>query len=340
MRSHNVNSEITITSTYTDDVTGISSSVAEAEKAWDELGLQYEVKDLGESRLILGIRIDCDRAAGMISLSQRAYIKRVLARHGMSDCNLRGTPLPTGIILNKSQAPTTEEDIYFMQDKPYRKVLGAVMYAEICTRPDISYTIATLSKFMLNPGPLHWVALMHVLQCLKGTLHYRIMYGGKGFTSLAPVGYVDADYAGDTDTRRSCAGHVFIQAGGLTAWGTQYQPTVTLSTTEAEYMSLTRSAKQVQWMYSAMDEVGFPQPKPAILKGDNRSANALAKNTKHNSRVKHIDIRHHYVRERVEEGDIVIEHVPSVDNPADLFTKPLTRAIHHGHCLALHLCED
>jgi hypothetical protein len=89
-----------------------------------------------------------------------------------------------------------------------------------------------------------------------------------------------------------------------------------------------------------MDEVGFPQPKPAILKGDNSSANVLAKNMKHNSRVKHINICHHYVRERVEEGDIVIEHVPSVDNPADLFTKPLTRAIHHGHCLALRLCED
>ena len=340
VRSRDIDGEKTITSTYTDDVTGISSSMAGAEQARAELGLQYEIKDLGESKLILGIRVDRDRAAGTISISQRTYIERVLARHGMSDCNPRSTPLPTGVVLNKSQAPTTEEEQYFMRDKPYREVLGAVMYAQIATRPDVSYAVATLSKFASNPGPPHWAALMHVLQYLKGTLHYKITYGGEGFTSLAPIGYVDADYAGDTDTRRSCAGHVFVQAGGPTAWGAQYQPTVALSTTEAEYMSLTRSAKQVQWMYSAMDEVGFPQPKPAVLKGDNRSANALAKNTKHNSRVKHIDIRHHYVRERVKEGDIIIEHVPSIDNPADLFTKPLTRAVHHGHCLTLRLCED
>jgi len=154
-----------------------------------------------------------------------------------------------------------------------------------------------LSKFASNLGPPHWAALMHILQYLKGTLHYKITYGGEGFTSLAPIRYVDADYAGDTDTRRSCAGHVFVQASSPTAWGAQYQPTVALSATEAEYMSLTRSAKQIQWMYSAMDEVGLPQPKPAVLKGDNQSANALAKNTKHNSRIKHIDIRHHYVHE-------------------------------------------
>jgi len=239
VRSCNVDGEITITSTYTDDVTGISSSVVGAEKAQDELGLQYEVKDSGKSRLILVIRIDRDRAAGTILLSQRAYIERVLACHGMSDCNLCGTPLPTGIILNKSQAPTTKEDIYFMQDKPYHEVLSVVMYAQICTHPDISYAVATLSKFMSNPGLLHWAALMHVLQYLKGTLHYRVMYSGKGFTSLAPMGYIDVGYTGDTDTRRSCAGHVFVQAGGLTVWGAQYQPTVALSTTEAEYMSLT-----------------------------------------------------------------------------------------------------
>jgi hypothetical protein len=181
---------------------------------------------------------------------------------------------------------------------------------------------------------------MHVLRYIKATLHFKITYGGKGFTDLAPVGYVDADYGGDIDTRRSCAGHVFMQAGGPTAWGSQYQKTVALSTTEAEYMSLARSAKQIKWMYSGMDEVGFPQPRPAVLYNDNNGAVSLTKNTKHNSRVKHIDIRHHFIRDCVENGEIIVHYVPSSENLADVFTKPLGRIIHHRACVMLRLCED
>jgi hypothetical protein len=159
VRSRDIDGEKTIMSMYTDDITGISSSIAGAEQAQAELGLQYEIKDLGESKLILGIRVDHDRAAGTISISQCAYIERVLARHGMSDCNSCSTPLLTGVILNKSQAPTTEEEQYFMRDKPYREVLGAVMYTQIATRPDILYAVATLTKFASNPGPPHCAAL-------------------------------------------------------------------------------------------------------------------------------------------------------------------------------------
>jgi hypothetical protein len=129
-------------------------------------------------------------------------------------------------------------------------------------------------------------------------------------------------------------------AGGPVAWGAKYQPTVALSTTEAEYMALTRAAQQVLWMYSAMSEVGFPQLKPAQLYGDNAGAIALTKNTKHNARVKHIDIRHHYIRERVDDGDIVVHHIPTADNLADIFTKTLGKVMHNRMCVLLRLCEE
>ncbi|RDB17165.1 Retrovirus-related Pol polyprotein from transposon TNT 1-94 [Hypsizygus marmoreus] len=340
VRARHADGETTITSTYTDDVNGISSTPEGAVKAREELGWTYETKDLGEARLILGIRIDRDRESGILTLSQRAYLERVLAKYGMSECSPRPTPLPLGVILNKEQAPSTPEERQFMKDKPYREVLGSVMYAQIATRPDLSYAVSTLSKFSSDPGKAHWDALTHVLRYIRGTLHFKITYGGKAHTDLAPLGYVDADYGGDTDTRRSCSGHVFIQAGGPTAWGAQYQQTVALSTTEAEYMSVTRSCKQILWMYSAMDEVGFPQRKPAVLLNDNAGAISLSKNTKHNSRVKHIDIRHHYIRERVEDGDVAVRYVPSAENLADLFTKPLGRIAHRKFCAALRLCED
>lgn len=124
-----------------------------------------------------------------------------------------------GTSLTKEQASITDKDRQFMADKPYREALGSIMYAQIAMQPDLSYAVSTLSRFASNPGRPHWTALTHVLQYIKGTLDFRITYGGKGYTNLAPIGYVDADYAGDVDTRRSCSGHVFIQAGGPSAWG-------------------------------------------------------------------------------------------------------------------------
>jgi hypothetical protein len=235
-------------------------------------------------------------------------------------------------------APKTPEERSFMADKPYRELLGSIMYAQTATRPDLSYAVSTLAKYASNPGKEHWVALTHVLRYIKGTLHYKITYGGK-HRDLKPTGYVDADYGGDIDNRRSCSGHVFIQAGGPTAWGSQYQATVALSTTEAEYMALTRAMKQILWMHSAMDEIGYPQTKPATLWNDNAGAVALTKNAKNSSRVKHIDIRYHYIRERVADGDIIVQHIASSNNLADIFTKQLPRLSHERQCITLRICD-
>ncbi|RDB21876.1 Retrovirus-related Pol polyprotein from transposon TNT 1-94 [Hypsizygus marmoreus] len=340
VRSRVVKEEQTITSTYTDDVTGMSSTIEGAAKAKQELGQKYDLKDLGELKLVLGIRVDRDRSIGLLTLSQEEYLKRVLERHGMSNCSPKYTPLPPGIILTKSQSPTTAEEHNYMKDKPYREVLGAVMYAQIATRPDLSFAVASLSRFSSDPGKAHWQALMHVLQYIKATLHYKLRYGGVGYNSFTPYGYVDSDYAADTDTRRSVSGHVFLQAGGPSAWGSKYQATVAMSTTEAEYMAISRAVQQLQWMFSSLAEIGFPQARPAKLYADNAGAISLTENTKGNARIKHIDIRHHYVRDRVEDGDISITFVPSTDNLADLFTKPLPRPAHHKFCVALRLCEE
>ena len=109
----------------------------------------------------------------------------------MTDCNPRVTPLPPGVILTKEQGPQIAQERAFMADKPYRELLGSIMYAQIATRPDLSHAVSTLSKFASNPGRVHWNALTHVLRYIRGTLNYKITYGGK-YKNLAPVGYVDA----------------------------------------------------------------------------------------------------------------------------------------------------
>jgi hypothetical protein len=126
-------------------------------------------------------------------------------------------------------------------------------------------------------------------------------------------------------------------AGGAVSWSSKHQATVALSTVEAEYVSMSRCAQQVVWMQSWLQEVDIKYFTPGLIKGDNRGAIALTKNTRDHGKVKHIDIRHHYIRELIEEGVVAIEQVPSGNNLADLFTKPLARDHHHRHLSALNI---
>lgn len=201
------------------------------------------------------------------------------------------------------------------------------MWAQVATHPDLSFAVGLLARFQSNPGPSHWKAMTHVLGYVKATLDYKITYHrDKG--SLKPLGYVDADHGGDLDMCRSTGGYVFLMAGGPVSWSSKRQPTVSLSTTEAEYMAMTRGSQQALWMYNFLSEIDVPQQFPLVLRADNSSAISLAQSTKGHSRAKHIDIRHHYIRERIQDGHIEVCHIPSTENIADLFTKPLTRVVH------------
>lgn len=242
VRSRLIGKERTITGTYTDDVSGMSTTVGGAVKAQDELGEKYKIRRLGNIQLILGIHVERDRTTGTLTMSQGEYLKRILECHGMTDCTPKYTPLPPGIVLVATTSSLSPEEREFMANKPYRVVLGGVMYTQVSTRPDLSFAVAYLSRFSSIPNKSHWLALMHVLQYIKATLHYKLRYGGDGFTSMTPTGYMDSDFAANTDSRKSMSGQIFIQAGGPTSWGAKYQPTVATSTVEAEYMSMSRAA--------------------------------------------------------------------------------------------------
>ena len=131
------------------------------------------------------------------------------------------------------------------------------------------------------------------------------------------------------DTKRSTSGYVFTMAGAPVTWSSKRQATVALSTVEAEYVVMSRCVQQMVWMQAWLDEVDIGYDIPGLIKGDSRGAIALTKNTRDHGKVKHIDIRHHYIRELVKSGAISIKQISSAENPADLFTKPLARDHHH-----------
>jgi hypothetical protein len=237
--------------------------------------------------------------------------------------------------LDNNMSPKTNLEKKEMDDKPYRAILGSLMWGQLATRPDLSFSVSLLARFQANPGIEHWKALLHVMGYVKNTIDYGLTYS-RDF-DISPTAFVDADYGGCNDTRRSTSEYVFMMAGGAVTWSSKHQATVALSTVEAEYVAMSRCAQQMSWMHSWLDEVKIEHVLPGLIKGDNRGAIALTKNTKDHGKVKHIDIRHHYIRELIHSGKVTFEQVTSADNLADLFTKPLPRDHHQRLLTALNI---
>ena len=329
------NGNYTITNTYTDDTNGASNSDEEIRRRIDEISKKWEIRDVGDTEYFLGMRIQQDLDSGIIRLTQKPYWEHVLNRFSLDHVTPRNTPLPVGLILDSDMSPKTDSEREQMYDKPYRPVLGSVMWGQLATRPDLAFAVSLLARFQSNPGINHWNALMHVIGYIKNTISYGLTYSRD--SDLSPSGFVDADYGGCRDTRRSTSGYIFLMAGGPVAWSSKRQATVALSTVEAEYVAMSRCAQQLVWMHSWLDEVEIEYSVPGIIKGDNRGAIALTKNTRDHGKIKHIDIRHHYIRELLKTGNIVMEQVPSADNLADILTKPLPRDHHHRLLAALNV---
>ena len=311
----------TITDTYTDDIFGASNSNEEATKRKDEIGGVWEVKDVGETEYFLGMWVQQDLTLGTIRVTQHPYWEHVLNRFDLKNIVPRNIPLPTGIILDSNMSPKTDSKRKEMEGKPYCSILGLVMWGQLTTRPDLSFSVSLLACFQANPGIEHWNALLHVIGYIKNTIDFGLTYLHD--TNLSPTAFVDADYGGCRDTHRLTSGYVFMMAGGAVTWSSKWQATIALSTVEAEYVVMSWCAQQMVWMHSWLDEVEVEHTLPGLIKGDNRGAIALTKNTKDHSKVKHIDIQHHYFRKLVQSGAITIEQVPSEANLINIFTKPL-----------------
>jgi hypothetical protein len=322
---------------YTDDMQGISTTESAAAEAQAGIKSAYDVTDVPRTATVLGMTIEYDQAAGTISISSRPYLERVLARYGMSDCNPKSTPLPVGSPVTASKDPLSDDERAFMADKPYGECVGSLQHAANTTRPDLAFSVGRLATCLSNPQPQHWKNSQHVLAYVKGTLDYKIVYRRGGGSGIKPDGWVDSDFAADLETRRSTSGEVFMMSGGPVSWSAKRQATVALSTVEAEYIALTRAAKQAIWMYSFLGELRMPQERPAVLHCDNMGAVALAVDAKGHARVKHIDICEHFIRERVAAGDIEVVRTDSANNLADIFTKTLPRDAHLALVRALGL---
>jgi hypothetical protein len=317
---------------YVDDILIAAKSIVEVNKLKVLLSKEFDMKDLGAAKKILGMEIRKDRDAKKLWLSYAGYVKKVLERFSMENAKPVSTHLENHFRLSTSQCPKTVEETEDMSKVPYASAVGCLMYAMVCTRPDLAHVVSVVSKYMANPGKQHWDAVKWIFRYLRGTTDYGITFVRQK-SDLSVVGYVDADYAGDLDDRRSTTGYVFTLAGGPICWKSMIQSTVAMSTTEAEYMAAVEVAKEALWLTGLVKELGIQQG-GVSLHCDSQSAIYLAKNQVYHARTKHIDVRFHKIRELVATAELLLEKIHTSENVANMLTKPVT-ADKFKHCLDL-----
>ena len=231
----------------------------------------------------------------------------------MADCHCVSTPLEPGTKWT-SDAAVTESNF------PYQELVGCLMYLAVSTRPDIAYVTNCLARYVSSPSSNHVAVAKRVLKYLHGTKSVGILLGDSSPSFLE--GYCDANYGGCEETRRSTTGYVFTMHGSLISWQTKLQKTVAVSTTEAEYMAAASAAKEALYLRKVLNDVGFGA-QCITIHCDNQGAVNLTKNALTVSRTKHVDIAHHFVRNRVCRGELKFQYISTNEQLADFLTKAL-----------------
>ncbi|KAE8219765.1 hypothetical protein CF319_g6604 [Tilletia indica] len=312
---------------YVDDILVVAPPGGGIEKVKSELLELFKGTDLGPAHHCLGIRISRDVEKGTITLDQERYAEEVLARFGMTECKPVSTPLCAKKSLRKATESELRADI-----RMYQAIVGCLAYLAQGTRPDLAFAVSTLGKFNSDPSEEHMIAAKRVLRYIRGTSGAKLTFGGSGNgEELAVDGFVDADWAADRDDRRSTSGFVFTVAGGAVSWGSRKQGAVALSTAEAEYVAAGVAGREALLLSGALAAAG-KQLGTITVNCDNQAAIQLAKNPgSHHDRSKHIDIVHHWIRDKTQEGAFAFQYIPTDLNPADAFTKALGQIKHKQH---------
>ncbi|KAL6328283.1 hypothetical protein AAG906_034426 [Vitis piasezkii] len=280
---------------YVDDILIVGKNVSRIDNLKKQLSKSFAMKDLGPVKRILGIRIERDRASKKLCMLQEQYIEKVLARFNMSKAKVVSSPLASHFKLSSRHSPSTDKEKEDMRRVPYASAVGSLMYAMVCTRPDIAYAVGVVSRFLSNPGRHHWEAVKWIMRYLRGTSKLKLTFGnGKPIL----VGYTDSDMAGDVDNRRSTSGYLMTFSGGAVSWQSRLQKCVALSTTEAEYIAAAEACKELLWMN---------------------------KNSTYHARSKHIDVRYHWMRDALNDNLFEIEKIHTDNNGSDMLTKTLPR---------------
>lgn len=314
---YNHKNELMIIALYVDDIMLFSSKTCQMKSVIKEkLMEEFDITDLGTADCVLGMKI-IRTHDGNILLNQSSYIKRILEKFNMFNCKPAATPMEVGLKLQKGDCQNCNFD--------YRSLIGYLMYLAVCSRPDIAHSVSYLSQFNNCYSEEHWKAAKRILRYLKGTIDFSLNFQKEG--KMVITGFTDADWGSTELDRKSYTGYVFSLGNSVVSWESRKQRTVALSSTEAEYMAVSDSCREALFLQTFVRECLGLNCEIKIF-NDNQSAQKICKNTVCHSRTKHIDIRHHFVRDLISKKIIELCYVPTESMIADVLTKPLTKDKH------------
>ena len=296
---------------YVDDIIFGSTNELFCEEFGKMMSKEFEMSMIGELSFFLGLQIK--QLKDGIFISQSKYLKDMLKKFGLENAKPIKTPMATNGHLDLDEGGT------MVDQKLYRSIIGSLLYIT-ASRPDVMFSVCMCARFQASPREIHLKAAKRILRYLKYTPNIGLWYP-KG-AQFELIGYSDSDYAGCKVDRKSTSGCCQFLGRSLVSWSSKKQNSVALSTAEAEYISAGNCCAQLLWMKQTLLDYGIIF-KNVPLMCDNESAVKLATNPVQHSRTKHIDIRHHFLRDHVGKGDISIYSIGTDDQLADIFTKPL-----------------
>ena len=275
-------------SLYVDDIliAGNDLEFVQTIKGW--LSSTFEMKDMGELTYILGEKIHRNRSNRIVALSQEYYIKKILERFNMQDCNLIDTPFARGEYLSKKMGPKAPEEIKKMSNVHYTAI-GSLMYTMMCTRPYICYVVGMVSHYQENPRMAHWKAVKRILRYQKGSVDYSLCYQRK---ELGLIGYAYADWVRILDKRKSTSRYALLLNNSAISWRRKKQTCIALSTIEIKFFSCS-----IVWLRRIMQILGIVKDGFGLTTvfSDSQLVIAYVTNLKYHGRAKHIDAKNNFI---------------------------------------------
>jgi hypothetical protein len=312
-------------------------------KLKEEFRSRFAIKDLGEAEFILGIQIE--KLINGIWIGQKRYAQDILEDTGFW-ITIEGEEVPIDTKDTPMAVSWRHDDnsplLNAKQKQKYMSILMKLMYLASQTRPDLTYSVNVLTSYMQEPRQCDWKALERILRYLRGTYDFGLFYQRSKLpvtlftsepniidntTGLIPEIHADASYAEEKD-RKSRSGYLSILSGAAVTWASKKQSVVAQSSTEAEYYALAEAVKESIWIKNLLSELNILVSEPIIINQDNQSTMAIATNPIQHQRVKHMDVRVHFIREHIEKKGIALVYCPTELMIADALTKALPAATH------------
>ncbi|GJW47457.1 retrovirus-related pol polyprotein from transposon TNT 1-94 [Tanacetum coccineum] len=298
---------------YVDDIIFASTDPNACTIFSKEMNSKFQMSMMGQMSFFLGLQVS--QSPRGIFINQAKYALEILKKYGMDLTDPVDTPMVDRLKLDEDLKGIPVDQTRF------RGMVGSLMYLT-ASRPDLVFAVCMCARYQAKPTKKHLEAIKRVFRYLRGTIHMGLWYPKDN--AMALTAYADADHAGCQDTRRSTSGSAQFLGEKLVSWSSKKQRSTAISTTEAEYIAMSGCCAQILWMRSQLKDYGFEFNKIPLY-CDNKSAIALCCNNVQHSRSKHIDIRHHFIREQVENRVVELYFVETNYQLADILTKALPR---------------